>query len=304
MNGHSRHPGTEELADFQAGASEGTRGDQVAAHIAACPECASVSERLSQVSAALASIPAPAMPGDVEIRIASALAAEAARRTPAAAVADPAADGANAAALSPVASSGARRSVVTSSSPAGSSPATAPRRAWRKTRRPSYRTSGLALVTAAASLVLAFAGYWLSGPGSQATPAVASGGSANAGRSGPAGAVPGAHRLSPSLRPALGPVSTFVIVVAATDFHMPTFQAQVREQLAAPASPSRESPSRSLVACVMHLTGGARPELVEEARYDSRPAYVIAVPNHAWAIARPCTGSPAVLSSVSLAPGH
>src|SRR5215510_5351674 len=75
-----RHPDTEALAEYRAGLIGGFRRRQLAAHVAGCAQCASVSERLDAVGSVLASAPAPAMPDEVERRIAAALAAEAAAR--------------------------------------------------------------------------------------------------------------------------------------------------------------------------------------------------------------------------------
>lgn len=310
MNGHPRHPGTEALAEFRAGVIDGTRGEQVAAHVAACPQCASVSERLGEVTTALASIPAPTMPRDLEARIASALAAEAARRDPAAV--ESASPDLTAASVGAVPSSeGSPGGVSPVPRPVTTpSPATARR---RSRRRPAWQRSVTAplgvFAAAAAYLVLAFVGYWLSGPGHQAAPSVASGGPAHAGQHNPAGQ-PGAHRLTPPLTPAIGgpASSSFVVQVAATNFSKSTLQAQVRQQLtpgSGESGGSRALPSRSLVACVMHVTGDRTPKLVEEARYQSQPAYVIAVPDHAWVVARGCTPAhPEMLTSVALASGR
>jgi hypothetical protein len=63
------------------------------------------------------------------------------------------------------------------------------------------------------------------------------------------------------------------------------------------------APSQSLIGCVMRVTDDARPELVERARYQSRPAYVIAKQTRAWVVPTTCTAAnPAVLASVPLTP--
>lgn len=127
MNGHPRHPGTGELAEFRAGVTDRAQGERLTAHLAECPDCASVSERLDQISLILASIPSPALPGDVETRIAGTLATEEARR--------------NSSLLS--------RLMSVSSSPA------------KGQRRPvTASLTGIAAV--AACLVLAFVGFRLS----------------------------------------------------------------------------------------------------------------------------------------------
>jgi hypothetical protein len=61
------------------------------------------------------------------------------------------------------------------------------------------------------------------------------------------------------------------------------------------------TPSRSLVGCVMHLTGDIRPELVDRATYQSEPVYVIVVPGEAWVVGIDCTAAqPALITSVTL----
>src|SRR5690242_21785517 len=84
-----RHPDTEALAEYRAGLIGGLRRGRVAAHVAGCAQCASVSERLDAVGSMLASVPAPAVPDEVERRITAALAAEATARQSAAPLAGP-----------------------------------------------------------------------------------------------------------------------------------------------------------------------------------------------------------------------
>src|SRR5215469_16710707 len=74
------HPGTEALAEYRAGLIGGFRRRRLTAHVAGCGQCASVIERLDAVGSVLASVPAPAVPDEVESRIAAALAAEATAR--------------------------------------------------------------------------------------------------------------------------------------------------------------------------------------------------------------------------------
>src|SRR5215472_11222569 len=78
------HPDAEALAEYRAGLIGGLRRRRLAAHVAGCAQCASVSERLDAVGSMLASVPAPAVPDEVERRITAALAAEATARQDAA----------------------------------------------------------------------------------------------------------------------------------------------------------------------------------------------------------------------------
>jgi hypothetical protein len=344
MNGHPRHPGTEELAEFSAGVTDGVRGDQVAAHLAECLECASVAERLGEVPALLASVPAPAMPTDVEARITSALTAEAARR--AAAPVDMTA--ADATTPDPVPADPVPADSVLADS-GDSSPNTvvplssAPRRRPPVRRRTSRRralTAPLgALVATAACLILAFIGYQVSGTGHNAGSSAASGSSSSlhAGKNSPPGGQgPGARpdtRNPATNHPNMSPALTaFDVLVSTTNFRKVTLQEQVRQQLSAvygtgpvaspgtsgsagPVKPSTGvtpapgggrwvSPPESLVGCAKFLTRDAKPELVEQATYQSQPVYMIAMADHAWVVERGCTAAhPELLASVAL-PGR
>lgn len=290
MNRLPSHPGTEELAEFRAGVTDGARGDQLAAHLAECPECSSASERLGHLPAVLASIPMPAIPLDVESRIMAAITAEA---------------------------DGGRPTVLS-----GGHPRTpVPPGGWR----PQSLTATVGvMVAAAACLVLAFIGFRLSDQGHPAVTAGSHGRPGQAGGSPVVGGtaaggiiMPRQNTTSPAIRhPGKG--TSFAVLVSSTDFRSATLQAQVTRQLTTPAHPRaanqsqsgpasglRVAPSKSLVRCVARLDGGAKPTLVEEAFYQSRPAYVIAIPTRAWVVARDCTPARlAVLASVPLSPAR
>jgi hypothetical protein len=325
MNGHPQHPGTEELAEFQAGITEAARGDQIAAHTAECPECAAVSEELGQVPAILASIPPPAMPGDLEGRIMAALAAEAAR--PAPEVTAPAAP----AAASPDASSPPvpLASASPSASPTPLSPTVLPTASLspastrRRRRRQSVTAPLGVLVAAAACLMLAFVGYRLSATGHPASSSVAAGGASSHSAGSPPATGPHRDNLSPT-GGAMVPASTtpFVFLVTSTNFRKSTLQAQVTQQLNAEskgpvssggtfqpggqgssgALPGRQAiPPKPLVGCVTSLLGQTKPALVEQATYQSLPVYMIAVTDRAWVVSRDCTAANSlILASVAL----
>lgn len=281
MNGLPRHPGTEEIAEYQAGVIDGTRGDQVAAHLAECPDCSSLSTGLERIPLILASVPPPALPSGVETRILAALTAESERRS--------APDGKTGHPIG---------HAPTSASPGGRPPGPP---AWLRQRL--IAPLGV-LVAAAACVVLAFVGLRLSGgqghPGGSAaagrSPARASGNAISGGV-----AAPRQNSTSPALRQ-----PAFPVLVSSANFRSPTLQAQVRRQLATgPAGDDQIAPSASLVGCAARLAAGDRLVLVEEASYQSRPAYVIATRGHAWVVARRCTrADPAVLASVALSPGR
>jgi hypothetical protein len=50
-------------------------------------------------------------------------------------------------------------------------------------------------------------------------------------------------------------------------------------------------PSPALTECVLQLTGGVEPSLVDRASYDGTPAYIIAVPSHVWVVGLGCTAA-------------
>lgn len=268
-DGLPRHPGTEEIAEFRAGVTDGAGGDLVSAHLAECSDCSSVSTQLERLPLILASIPPPALPADVEARIMAALAAES-----------------------------EDRAAGVLSSPSSSFATEGRPRPWL--RHSLVAPLGV-LVAAAACLLLAFIGLRLSGEGHP-------GGTSAAGRSpvrasghAAAGGVAGPRQnsMSPALRE-----HPFPVVVSSSNFQSSALQAQVRHQLAAvPTGDDRVSPSKALVGCVTRLAGGDKVALVEEASYQSQPAYVIVIPGHAWVVARRCTSAdPAVLASVTLSP--
>ena len=84
------HPDAEALARYQAGRVRGFRDRRLAAHVASCARCASVTDPLATVSTVLASVPAPPMPDAGERLLTAALAADAAARQAGPAAAAPA----------------------------------------------------------------------------------------------------------------------------------------------------------------------------------------------------------------------
>jgi hypothetical protein len=323
-----QHPDAEELARYQAGEIGGPRGGQLAAHIADCARCASVSDDLAAVSRVLASVPAPSMPDAVESRITAALAAEAATRQ----------------AASPAAA-GAAGAAAAAGSPADSpadSPAASPAASEERSRRLRLVHSGrskshargfrpaMAVLSAAACLVLVGFGYLLSRTGSSSSSAPASaaapavlpaGAAASAAASGHAAAGSAAQpsagkAISPSasaLRPLEGQQAMpFLVTNSGTDYEQATLAAQVRGELNRRSKPSgtgRQSsgssgglpPSQPLIGCVEHVTGNVPPRLVDQATYEGKAAYVIAVSDYAWVVGPGCTASNSdLIASVAL----
>jgi hypothetical protein len=334
MKRQTGHPDADALANFRAGLVEGIRGRRIAAHVTRCERCAQLSDRLSAVTWELASVPLPSLPDAVEQRIGAAIAAEVAARQvgslTAGSRADPSADSPAPAGPEPAC-------------PAAAKPRRArhwsPRRALGPVG-PRLRLSPLQmLVPVAACLLLAGLGYLLSAPRPSGTPSSAGqvpAPSVSASGKGPITRGP-RRAITPTggIEPALGGNSAaFLVTVSGIRYRKPTLRAQVSSQLArralAPSvgpapvttgTPGSENspgdqtggsanrsnttrvPSRSLVGCVMHLTGNVPPVLVQLATYQGEPAYVIAVPDQAWVVHPSCTAArPALITSVALAP--
>jgi hypothetical protein len=311
MNGQW-HPDTEALAEYHAGLIGGFRRRRLAAHVAGCAQCASVSKQLDAVGSVLASVPAPVMPDEVERRIAAALAAEATARQ------------AEGTARQGAAPSAGRRRHRRPSGASGAPGARGPgRRPAGRTRR--FRPV-MTIVPVAACLLLAGFGYLLSnvvgspGPsGAISAASASSAASAPAERaaplpaegSGTAGSVPRESPTAAGLEPPNGAQAGFVVTRSGTMYHQATLGAQVRHQMAVQAASSSaaaqpgpnggSSPSQSLAGCVLRLTGNVPPSLVDRATYQGKPAYVIAVPTRAWVVGLGCTASnPALITSIRL----
>lgn len=290
-----RHPGTEALARYQAGLAGSFRGRRLAAHVADCTRCASVIDQLAAVGSVLAAAPAPSLPATAERQITAALAAAATDT-----------------AARPVAGGAVGGSAVSGSAAGGP----------RRPRTNRFRLA-MAAIPTAACLVFAGLGYLLSQSGSssssspsaagEAAPASLPSATSAPGRSGPAIAGGG------GLKPLEGdqPVP-FVVIESGTVYRKATLGAQVRSELDRNGSPGTHSgaagsrpaasattaglaPSQTLVGCVLHLTGNAKPRLVEQATYQGERAYVIAVTDRAWVVGLGCTAShPALITSVAL----
>ena len=68
------------------------------------------------------------------------------------------------------------------------------------------------------------------------------------------------------------------------------------------ASPTSSAPTAQLRACVLKVTGGVLPQLVDRATYQGTPVYVIASSNRVWVVGLGCTAArPQVIASVPLA---
>lgn len=297
-----KHPDTETLASLRAGLVGGFRGRRLAAHLAGCARCATVSDDLGAVSSFLASTQAPPLPDAFERQIAAAIAAEATARQSAAAAA------------------GARDIARQNGAPRGRH-GRPPARRDQHSRR--FRLA--AVLVPVAACLLAGVGYLLSGTTSPPVSGSYSESAPSVGAAAPSGLANGRGLPAAAPRPAAGDRVTFLVTSSGTRYQAATLRAQVRTRLAAQAvkaapAPTGSSPagfsaaggassssvagrvpSSALAGCVLHVTGDVTPSLVDEATYQGRAAYVIAVPGHVWVVAPGCTASnPSVIASVAL----
>jgi hypothetical protein len=172
----------------------------------------------------------------------------------------------------------------------------------------------MTLVPVAACLLLAGFGYLLSNLGGSSGPSGAvSAASASAAPSAPAeralpaegsgtaGSVPGALSPATGLEPSNGARAGFVVTASGTSYQRATLGVQVRHQMAVQAANRSaegqmaagggSAPSPALAGCVLRLTEGVPPSLVDRATYQGKPAYVIAVQARAWVVGLGCTAS-------------
>lgn len=255
------HLDADTVAAFREELLPGRKAAQVAAHLAACPQCAEIDAQLTAVTSILAHAPTPPMPASLAARLDAALAAEVAAR----------------------AASTAGMSTTGTSTPAQPSPGRRRRAAWSR--------SGLSLrlaTVAAAVVLVAGGGYAVARLVSASTGGVAV---SSAGASEPHSA------LSRPAAPAVGPEAAGVaaglpVVESGTDYRPGQVRAQVGAVLKrypatrrVPGSATTFAPAATLppgfpqlAGCLRRLADGARPRLVDLARYGTRPAAVIVLP--------------------------
>jgi hypothetical protein len=69
-----------------------------------------------------------------------------------------------------------------------------------------------------------------------------------------------------------------------------------------PGAKRTYTPGAQLRACVLAVTGGVLPVVVDRASYQGTPAYVIASASHVWVVGLGCTAArPQVIASEPLA---
>ena len=295
------HADAETLAAFREELLSRRKAARVSAHLAACSRCAALDARLAEVSALLTRATAPPMPDALTARIQAAIAAEAATR------AATAADGAVAAGTAGGGTGPRDGAARPSRRPGG------PRRSWLALR--------VAAVTAAV-VVVAGGGYGvarlLSGSPGLETPAGT--GAPAAKRAAPVPGVSDGLRAGGSQAAGGGSAPADRIVSSGTDYRPGRLKAQVSATLTrfggnaiAGPGPGPSGANRAsgavprMPACVSHVTGGKRPILVDQARWQGRPATVIVVPGatsgtlRALVIAGDCTAATShVLATTTL----
>lgn len=287
---------------LHAGLADSRRSRRLSAHVARCPRCARVCAQLDVVSAVLSVVPVPSLPHATERRVLTALAHEAESR--------------------------------------GRHAGAYPMPGRTRRRRPSRMiTDGRVLLPAAACLLVLCAGLGymaLSAP--QRPHRTAAGLGLSSGSAEVQGTASGGKEQSPSeartaafvvtdtntrywksslrtqVRDRLAATITVPPITAVrpmSSSEPPTASASTTTSSPAPGltggvpgssvPPTVAPPSKSLVGCVMHLTGDVRPKFVDRAIYQSEPVYVIAVSNEAWVVGIGCTATrPSLITSVRL----
>jgi len=274
MSGQMSHPDSEVLAEYREGLIAGRRGARITAHLAACDQCAALTDQLTEISVLLASAPVPAMPDSVAHRLDTTLAAEAAKRNDA-----------------ERAGGGASRDRAAHGRPA---------------RRGGWRLVTVrVLAPAAAVVVLAAVGLGLSHIGGPAN----SGAASSAAGSAPAAsarALAPAPQGRPAAGTALGLSPAFKVYDSPTSYQRSTLRDQIEHELGKPAG-SAVIPSAQIRGCVSRVTGDSSrgtPVLVESARFQGQPAIIIVAAREgsdtAWVTAPGCSAaSDSVLDTVS-----
>lgn len=266
------------------------------------PDAATLAQ-LSEVTAYLAAVPAPALPDAVATRISAALAAEAVARS---SRSPRSGDEAQTEPPAPDAAGAGARTL-------GSAPARARVRRHRSYdgRRGLGPRALAATWSVVACLVLAGAVFGLTRIGSSSSSGSYAAGS-SAGQSQPVAAPEGSSSASAASSAAAaapfapGPVR-FAVTASGTRYQAVTLAAQVRAKLAnasksGPTASLGSTPTSALEGCVSHLTHGLSPRLVDRATYQGDSAYIIASSSRVWVVRLGCTAAnPELVTSVPLA---
>ena len=264
--------------------------------------------QLSEVAAYLASVPVPALPDAVESRISAALTAEAAARP-------------RLPVPLPSTRAGPR---ATGAGPAGHRRPSDGRRRGDFLRRPAVNVgllvvclglAGLGFALAQGSGQESFSSSVAAGPAAAPSPTAANAAGSSAAGSGAssassAGSASGAVEPGPRASSASAPdagSATFSVTASGTKYERATLAEQVRARVAGSPASLGATSGAALRGCVLHLTGGVAPRLVDRATYQGEPAYVIASSTRVWVVGLGCTAAKTELVvSVALAglPGN
>ncbi|MGO9782247.1 MAG: hypothetical protein ACLPKE_13590 [Streptosporangiaceae bacterium] len=285
MRRHSAHVDASILAELSAGLISGRRATRIHAHLAGCQRCASISAGLSGVRVLLASVPQPPMPEAVTARLSAAIAAEAAGRSAAPAAPEQL----------------ARGRTPRLAGTAGGGP---PRRRWPGWTSP---VTARAFAMAAVVCLVAAGGYAAvrltssgrAGPSVSAGPATRTRTGADVGPYHVGASREGSHVQGPA-------EPGFSVVTSGIDYQRSMLSAQIEGELsklieAGPDTQAgkaiRHTPTAQQDACALEVTSGVTPTLVDAARYQGRPATVVALKlkgnpyAQAWVVGPKCSGT-------------
>jgi hypothetical protein len=272
------HVDADVLADYREGLLGERRSARIRSHLAGCEQCSSLNAGLAEVTALLAAAPTPPMPDHLVTRLENALAVEAAAQGENTANGVPA----------PAGRVGHER-----------------RRRGHEARWGGWQRRGSLLGAAATiAVVLVLGGvYGLthhSGPSAGSPVSAGSADSNNARGSG--------GHSSASMSPFGLPAGSLHVTDSGTNYLPGTLAAQVKSLLAGQqpgksmnnnSSPAAAAPnqvnSAQLRSCVTLVTGGVPPRVVDQARYQGRPATVIVQaaaggkPPQVWVVGPGCS---------------
>ncbi len=320
------HADAETLAAFREELLSRRKAARMSAHLAECPRCAGLDAQLTEVTGLLTRSTAPPMPDALTARIEAAIAAEAAAR------AATTADGAVAAGTARAgggagAGAGARDGAAAGAGARDGAAGGPGQRAGRAARPPAPGRARLALRVAAvtaAVVVVAGGGYGVSqllsgNPGSSTTAGSAAVPAPRTNSEAPRMAAGGLSSAPGAFGPASVTASGPRTISSGTNYQPAHLKSQVSAMLvrfgrnataSAAPGPAPDNPPassvRQLPACVMHVTGGKRPLLVDIARYQGHPAAIIVVPAtpgtlQALVVPSDCTAAaPHVLRTITL----
>lgn len=244
------HVDAESLALYAEGQLGRRQTARVRAHLSSCPECAGTVAALTDVTTQLSHVPAPAMPSVFAARLDAALSAETAHRA------------------------------------ATPAPAPAPQ---PPRRNPRWSPAALRILagTAVALVAAGGIGYAVSQVSGSGSP---SGASAPASSAAPASGhrgIKGGPFLSPGEKPNKSKPSGPTYVQSGTDYRPSTLAVQGKKVLAeygvsgfnGPAVLPAGSVPRQVSNCATRIADGRHLLVVDLARYQHHPAYVIMLGN-------------------------